>query len=78
MFALSWTESDIAPCKSNQIRIWVHDKDESQSSFQFPEKIEAANEDALAISGYRPHKLKAGNRRLSCDKLDTILMCRTV
>ena len=52
----TWTESDIAPCKSHLIRIWVHGKDESQSSFQFPDKIEAANADVLASSGYRPHK----------------------
>jgi hypothetical protein len=52
----TWTKYNIPPCKTHQIRLWVHGKDESQSSFQFPHKIEAASAEALTGSGYRPNK----------------------
>ena len=51
-----WTVSNIAPCKNHQIRIWVHGKNESQNSFQFPATIAAASSDALAGSGYQPER----------------------
>ena len=43
-------------CKTHQIRLWVHGKDESQSSFQNPDKIEAASDEALTSSRYRPNR----------------------
>jgi hypothetical protein len=51
----TWTESNIAPCKTHQIRLWLHGKDESQSSFQFPHKIEAVSAETHTSSGYRPN-----------------------
>ena len=46
---------NVAPCKSHQVRIWVHGKYQRQSSFQFPLTIPNVGQNALASSGYRPH-----------------------
>ena len=54
----TWTGSNVAPCKNHQVRIWVHGKDQSQSSFQFPKTIAVVSQNALASSGYQPQKPK--------------------
>jgi len=50
-----WTESNVEPCLSHNVRIWVHGQEETSISFEFPEKIKAASLDKISASGYRPH-----------------------
>jgi len=50
-----WTEYNIEPCMNHNVRIWVHGKDESQSSFNYPHTIAAASLDDIIASGYRPN-----------------------
>lgn len=53
-----WIESDVEPCLTHSIRIWVHGVDAGENSFIYPDTLAAASLDDIATSGYRPKKPK--------------------
>ena len=50
----TWTESNIAPCLSHRVRLWVYTKDGSQQSFTSPTVVPAVNISSLIRHNYRP------------------------
>ena len=53
-----WIQPNVIPCNKHAIRLWVYAKEESQTSFLFPNSISAASRSSLISSGYQPEKPK--------------------
>ena len=50
----TWTETNISPCLSHRVRLWVHSRQGTQHSFTWPGEVTGANISTMVASSYRP------------------------
>ena len=50
----TWTVATITPCKTHHVRLWLHGKDRSQASYEYPGPVQGVTQELLHKAGYRP------------------------
>ena len=50
----TWTETNISPCLSHRVRLWVHSREGTQHSYTWPGQVAPANISTMVAYSYRP------------------------